>query len=72
MNNYYSNNDSRLNEARTMINQMSVEELTKLMNNDDEVTKFVRNLPAVCCNPIVIFFLKIFLRFNKWRQLKKI
>jgi hypothetical protein len=48
MNNFYTNNnDSRLNEARALINQMSGEELTKLMNNDNEVIKFVQNLSEV-------------------------
>ncbi len=60
MNNYYMNNDSRLNEARAMISQLSVDDLTKLMNNDDDVTKFVRNLPEVCTNLnlFIYFFLK--------------
>jgi len=48
MNNYYTNNDSRLNEARAMISQMSGEDLKKLMNSNDDVTKFVQNLPEVC------------------------
>jgi hypothetical protein len=54
------NNDSRLNEARAMISQLSVDDLTKLMNNDDDVTKFVRNLPEVCTNLnlFIYFFLK--------------
>ncbi len=47
MNGYYTNNDNGLNEARGIINQMNVEDLKKLMNNDDEVTKLVRNLSEV-------------------------
>jgi hypothetical protein len=47
MNGYYSNNDKGLNEARGIINQMSVEDLKKLMNNDEEVSKLVRNLSEV-------------------------
>jgi hypothetical protein len=48
MNNYYTNNESRLNEARAIISQMNSEDLNKLMTNDDDVTKFVRNLSEVC------------------------
>lgn len=47
MNGYYSNNDGGLNEARGIINQMSVDDLKKLMNSDEEVTKLVRNLSEV-------------------------
>ncbi|CAF4713074.1 unnamed protein product [Rotaria sp. Silwood1] len=44
MNGYYNYNDGGLNEARSRINQMSFEDLKRLMNSDDEVTKFVRSL----------------------------
>ncbi len=47
MNNFYPNNDSRLNEVRGMIGQMNGDDLKKLMNSDDEVIKFVQNLPEV-------------------------
>jgi len=50
MNGYYTNKDNGLNEARGIINQMNVEDLKRLMNNDDEVTKLVRNLSEVCYN----------------------
>ncbi|CAF0922468.1 unnamed protein product [Rotaria sordida] len=44
MNGYYNYNDGGLNEARGRISQMSVEELKKLMNSDEEVTKLVLSL----------------------------
>ncbi|CAF2405256.1 unnamed protein product [Rotaria sp. Silwood2] len=47
MNGYYNNNDGGINEARTRINQMSLEELKKLMNSDEEVTNFVRGLSEI-------------------------
>ncbi|UJR21212.1 hypothetical protein I4U23_024309 [Adineta vaga] len=47
MSGYYPTNESGLNESRVLINQMSVDDLKRLMNNDDEVTKFVQNLPEV-------------------------
>jgi hypothetical protein len=47
MNNFYSNNDSRFNEIRTTINQLSKDDLEKLMNSEDEIIQFVRNLPEV-------------------------
>jgi hypothetical protein len=49
MNNFYPSTDSRLNEARTLIQQMSNEELEKIRNSDDEAMKFVRNLSEVMC-----------------------
>ena len=47
MNGFYGYNDNGLNEARRIVGQMSVDDLKRLMSNDDEVTKFVRNLPDV-------------------------
>jgi phosphate uptake regulator len=49
MNNFYPSTDNRLNEARTLIQQMSNEELEKIRNSDDEAIKFVRNLSEVMC-----------------------
>lgn len=48
MNNYYTNNDSRLNDVRTALNQLSSDDLNRLMVNEDELIKFVQNLPDVC------------------------
>ena len=47
MNGFYSSNDTTTNEARAVVHQMSVDDLKKLMNSDDEVTKLVRNLTEV-------------------------
>ncbi|CAF1270489.1 unnamed protein product [Adineta steineri] len=47
MNGYYMNNERELNEARGIINQMNVDDLKKLMNNDNEVTKLVQNLSSI-------------------------
>jgi hypothetical protein len=47
MNGYYANNDSGLNEARGIINQLSMDELKKFISNDEEITKLVRNLPEI-------------------------
>jgi hypothetical protein len=47
MNGYCTNNDNVLNEARNVISQKTADDLTKLMNNDDEVTRFIGNLGEV-------------------------
>lgn len=47
MNSYYMNNDNLLNEVRAILSQKSADDLTKLMNNDDEITKFIGNLSEV-------------------------
>lgn len=45
--NFYVNNDVRLNEANNLLNQMSVEELTRLLNNNQEMNKFIQQLSEV-------------------------
>lgn len=72
MSNYYPNNDNRLNEVRSIISQMNLDDLKKLMNDDEEVLKFIRNLPEVCSIEIIKTKHFFFLRFNKRKQLKKI
>jgi len=47
MNGYYANNEHVLNEARNVISQKNPDDLKKLMNNDDEVQKFIGNLSEV-------------------------
>ncbi|CAF1519291.1 unnamed protein product [Rotaria magnacalcarata] len=47
MNGYYNPIDNGLNEARRIVSQMGAEDLKRLMNNEDEVTKLVRNLPEI-------------------------
>ncbi len=47
MNGFYTNSDNVLNEARNVINQKTVDDLTKLMNNEDELAKFIGNLTEV-------------------------
>ena len=48
MNGYYGNNNDGLNEARRIIDQMNMEDLKKLISNEEEVTKLVQNLAEVC------------------------
>lgn len=57
MNGFYGYNDGGFNEARAIVSQMSVEDLKRLMNDDNEVTKAVRNLSEV---RIQLSFSKIF------------
>ena len=47
MNGYYTNNDNGINEARMIISQKNADDLTKLMNNDDEIIKLIGNLSEV-------------------------
>ncbi|CAF3027264.1 unnamed protein product [Rotaria socialis] len=47
MNGYYNPIDKGLNEARRIVSQMGAEDLKRLMSNEDEVTKLVRNLPEI-------------------------
>ena len=47
MNNYYANKDNALNEARNGISQKNTDDLNKLVNNDDELIKFIGNLSEV-------------------------
>ncbi len=47
MNSYYANHDNGLNEARNIISQKTTDDLNKLMNNDDEIIKFIGNLSEV-------------------------
>ncbi|CAF0928154.1 unnamed protein product [Rotaria sp. Silwood1] len=47
MNGYYTNQDNALNEVRSIISQKTSDDLTKLMTNDDEVTKFIGNLNEI-------------------------
>ncbi|CAF0865150.1 unnamed protein product [Rotaria sordida] len=44
MNGYYANHDNALNEVRSIISQKNVDDLTKLMNNDDDIGKLIGNL----------------------------
>ena len=50
MNGYYdyNYNDNGMNEARSILSQKNVDELKRLINDDVELTKFVRELPEVC------------------------
>lgn len=54
MSGYYMNNDTgaAYNEASNVVGRMSVEELTKIVNSDEELTRMVRNLSEVC----LVFF----------------
>jgi hypothetical protein len=47
MNGGYTNNNNALNEARYIISQKNYDDLTKLMNNDDEIIKLIGNLSEV-------------------------
>ena len=48
------NNDTgaAYTEASSIVGRMSVEELTKIVNSDEELTRMVRNLSEVC----LVFF----------------
>jgi hypothetical protein len=53
MNGYYMNNDANtLHEARTIVGQMSIDDLKRLLNNDDEATRIVKNLAEVSLNNV--------------------
>ena len=72
MNGYYTNNENGLKEARNIISQKSSDELTRLMNNDDEIAKFVGNLNEVRVRISNLYSILLIFRFNKWKYLKKI
>ena len=43
----YQSVEQGMNEARTMINQLSVDDLKRIMNDDNELNRFVQKLPEV-------------------------
>ncbi|CAF0875981.1 unnamed protein product [Adineta steineri] len=47
MNAYYANNDNGLNEVRNIISQKNSDDLSKLLHNNEEVTKLVGNLNEI-------------------------
>ena len=50
--NFYANNDVRLNEANALLNQLSVEELNKLLNNEQEMNKFIQKVQEVSLSKV--------------------
>lgn len=60
------------NEARSMLNQMSDDDLKKIMNNDGALNDFVQKLSDVrrrTCSPIFNIF---FFRFNNSKQRRRV
>ena len=47
MNGYYDYTNTAFNEAQNNVKRMNVDDLKRLMNNDDELTSFVQNLSEV-------------------------
>lgn len=69
MSNYYANHDNALNEVRNVISQRNPDDLNKLINNDEDMTRLIANLSEVKttgCQGNV--FLRSLFRFNKWKQ----
>lgn len=46
-NNFYPSNDARLNEARRLLNELSVDDMQKLINNNGEMDRFIEKIPEV-------------------------
>ena len=67
MNNFYPSNDVRLNEARRLLSELSVDDLQKLVNSDEETNKFIEKLPEVSLlGQRLISKLFVSFRFNNW------
>jgi hypothetical protein len=47
MNGYYANHNNGLNEVRSVLQQKNTDDLSKLLNNPDEIGKLVSNLNEV-------------------------
>lgn len=75
MNGYYGPLDNALNEARAIVSQMSVDDLKRLMNNDEELRKLVQNLNEVSKEVILAAkktVRSLLLRYNKWKRSKTV
>lgn len=74
MSGYYTVSDNALSEARNLLSQKGSDELQKLMNNDEELTRFVNNLTEVIISKFEkeksnLFF---FFRFNNSKRPRKV
>lgn len=47
MSNYYANHENALNEARNVISQRNTDDLNKLINNEEDMTRMIANLHEV-------------------------